>query len=278
MTSPSTKQHFFFIHIMKTGGTSLTRAMNPSFSHEERYPGSLEQDHSVKAKADVDLLRDLPQERLNQIRSFSVHMPFFASEFVDSDVLTLTMLRDPVNRVISHLKQIKRNHKLFATHSLDEIYAIPWLFHSYFNNHQTKAFSMFADDLVHLYDTDEQRACLARRSGDSWYFSEPHGQMLQATLYAFGWDVPVNEERLAIAKANLNRVNILGFLERYDDLLATLERDYGLRIQRLPPTRTGHQEAVSTELLARIEQDNQYDIEFYRYAQELYAERFHHSD
>lgn len=262
---------------MKTGGSSLTRAMNPSFSPEERYPGRAEQNHSMRAKASIDLLRDLPGERLDQIRSFSVHMPFFASELVAPDVLTLTMLRDPVDRVVSHLKQIKRRQKLFASHSLAEIYEIPWLFHSYFNNHQTKAFSLSAHDLVQLYNRNEQRACLERRSGHDWYFSEPHGQMLQATLYTFGWDAPINEERLSIAKANLNRVDILGFLERYDELLSTLERDYDLHIQRLPATNTGHQEAASADLRARIERDNRYDMALYRYAQALHTEPLRYS-
>lgn len=278
MTRSSSNQRFFFIHIMKTGGASLDRAMDKGFSAEESYPAAVGWNQAMAQKTCVNDLQNLPEDRLNQIRKFSVHMPFFTSKLVGPDVLTLTMLRDPVARVVSHLKQTKRiEHPYFEAMSLEEIYDIPWLFHSYFNNHQTKAFSMSANDLVELRSQEERRSYLAQYSDNTYDSSEPTAEMLKAMLYAFGWDAPINEERLAIAKANLNRVDILGLLDRYDELLSTLERDYGLHIRRLPGANIGHQEAVSAELLARIEKDNQYDMALYRYAQELYAERHHAS-
>lgn len=275
MTSSSSKQRFFFVHIMKTGGTSLARAMDPSFSAEERYPGAPDKDEKMTAKASVNYLRNLPKERLNEIRSFNGHMPFFASKLVGPDVLSLTMLRGPVARVVSHLKQTKRMSPYFESMSLDEIYDIPWLFHSYFNNQQTKAFSMSANDLVELCDQDERHSRLAQYSDNAYNLSEPNAQMLKAMLYTFGWDAPINEERMAIAKANLKRVDILGFLDRFDELLSTLENDYDLRVQHMPPSNTGHQEQASADLLARIEEDNPYDLELYQYGQELYAQRHH---
>lgn len=273
MTRTSSHRRIFYIHIMKTGGASLSLAMDPSFSPEERYPDAPDVDDVMTAKASIEALRTLPAERLARIRRFSVHMPFFVSQLVGPDVTTLTMLRAPVARVVSHLKQVKRTNPTFESMTLEEIYDIPWLFHSYFDNYQAKAFSMSAYDLVTLLDPDERNYRLAQYGNHTYNASTPEAEMLKAVLYAVGWDAPINDKRLAIAKANLERVDILGFLDRFEELLSTLEREYGLDIQRCAPTNTGHEEATSPDLLARIEKDNQYDMELYRYAQTLWAQR-----
>ena len=263
---------FFFVHLMRTGGTSLASQIRSNFGPDEGYPDDADPDRMFAAKASFTLLARLPPERLALIRIFSVHMPFCACELVGPDVVIVTMLRDPVERVVSHLKLAKRTVPGCAARSLEAIYDVPWLFHTYFDNHQTRMFALRRDDPIEIVEEEvRRRTALCDPHDDQ--FPERVNDVFDVLRTAYGPPLVLDEARLAEAHANLERVHVLGFLDRYDEVLGTLEREHGLRIVRHPPLNIGHTEDVPDALLARIARDNQRDIEFYGYARQLYERR-----
>ena len=63
-----------------------------------------------------------PPERRATIRGYMGHYPYVASQLLGEDPVTLTILRDPVERTISYLKHCKRYHDHHRELSLEEIY------------------------------------------------------------------------------------------------------------------------------------------------------------
>src|SRR5215471_6192155 len=104
-------QRFFFVHVMKTAGTTFVLQLGSEFPGSAMYPtGGIDwhDPNDVAPYMSVPRLLALPPERRAQIRMYSGHFPYFACEQVDSQLVTLTLLRDPVERVVSMLKQLKR--------------------------------------------------------------------------------------------------------------------------------------------------------------------------
>jgi hypothetical protein len=93
-----------FIHIPKTGGVTLTRLLRDRFSEEQILPVPERGDHA-------QVLRDLDPEALAKIRLAAGHFWFGPGDqgvhdFLCADPVTITMLRDPVDRTISGYRHI----------------------------------------------------------------------------------------------------------------------------------------------------------------------------
>ena len=134
---------------MKTGGTSFAFQLQRHFDSNEVYPskGADRGDEAdIAGYVSVSRLLRLSPERRAAIRVYTGHFPFVVSELLDLDLVTLTLLRDPVERTISVLKHFKRLSRRYHSHALDDIYEDPFVFADFIENHQTRMFSVTADD------------------------------------------------------------------------------------------------------------------------------------
>ena len=59
-----------------------------------------------RANVDVPHLVGISDERKARTRVYTGHFPYIATELLDVDTVTMTILRDPVDRVVSHLRQV----------------------------------------------------------------------------------------------------------------------------------------------------------------------------
>jgi hypothetical protein len=178
------------------------------------------------------------------------HFPFVVCEVLGGGFDTVTLLRDPIDRTVSLLRQLQRGplvgppdeaHALGAL-SLEQVYEQPEVFERLVHNHQTKIFSMTLDD-------------------------EPQGYLQL---------IDVDASRLAVAKANLATIDVVGLTERYDDFLGTVAERFGWRVKRdarLNASPGDDGPPVSTWLRRRIAEDNAIDVELYEHARELVAAR-----
>jgi hypothetical protein len=241
-----TARTFFFIHVMKTGGTSFVFDVLKTFPAERVYPNkTLDRSHpaDIEPYTRIANLLEISPERRADIQVYAGHFPYMACEMMGIDFVKLTLLRHPVDRSISVLKQFKRLVERFHSSPLDEIYQDEYVFRHFIQNHQTKIFSLTRED----------------------------------NARAFLRAIDVDEHRLADAKANLAKVDVIGLNERYGDFIDELRDRYGWWPSGLDaPARSN----VSREpweageaLRRQIALDNAIDLEFYDYARQLVEQR-----
>lgn len=242
-----------FIHVMKTGGTTITRNLRETYELDQIYPYSALDLRYADGELDINhhlslpYLLSLPPERRRTIRVYIGHFPYVVRELLGFDVRAATILRDPVERTISFLRQIKRKQpweeeaegrRPLAARTIEEIYENPFVFDPLIHNHQTKIFSMTpADDPQTYMDV-----------------------------------IDVDHTRLELAKANLAEVDVLGVIERFDDFLDEVEASFGwtiVRGARKNATPETDLAPIAPSLRRRIAEDNAIDMELYEHAREL---------
>ncbi|MGQ0830572.1 MAG: hypothetical protein ACT4OV_02735 [Microthrixaceae bacterium] len=242
-----------FVHVMKTGGTSVMRTLRETFALSEIYPratddlryenGALDIAHHLS----VPYLLSLSEERTASIRVYIGHFPYVVRELMGVPMRAATVLREPVARTVSLLRQIKRQQpwedepatrRPVADLPLEEVYEHPRVFAPLIQNHQTKIFSMTPDD-------------------------DPQSYMDV---------VEVDAARLARARTNLEEVDVLGVMEHFDWFVDDLEAAFSWKVVRSARKNVTPDEdlgPVSPSLLKRIASDNALDIELYERARDL---------
>lgn len=230
---------FFFMHVMKTGGSTFQRHVSANFAPLSTYPSTERGEDRRQAYTSIERLRDLDPERRRSTRFFQGHLPFLVRELVGADI-TLTVLRDPVQRTLSMLRHLKRYVPRFVDASLEEIYDDGFIFPMYIRNYQSKLLSMTLDDGL-----------------------KGHIDV-----------IAVDDARLEVALANLERVDVLGLQEHYDRFLDVLHREHGWHIGDVPSQRVSNEDwPFPAHLLERIAADNTADIALYERARDLHDQR-----
>lgn len=226
---------------MKTGSSTLVDHFRNNIGPRDLYPtGGIDTiPGNIDSATSIPHLLQLPAERQAEIRVYIGHFPYIAYQLLGIECVTVTILRDPVARIASHLRQAKTQPR-FHDHAIEEIYEDPFVFGMFLHNHQAKNFAMTKDD--------------------------PLNGMMDI--------IEIDDRRLALAKENLEAIDVLGLTESYGDFLDQLRSRFGWTIE--PDIATN----VSTDswepspaLRRRIVADNQADIEFYEYGRALHRRR-----
>ena len=258
----TSSERIFFIHVMKTGGSNLVWHARDQLEPDETFPS--EEDYrfvdgrlDVRRYLTISYVLGLPEERRRRIRLYTNHYPFFLteelSELLGEHVATIAILRDPVERTISLLRALGRpgvwrdRTKMFpmASWPLEKLYDHADHFEPLIHNHQTKVFSMTADD---------------------------HPETFRDVI-------EVDDARLARAKQNLERLDVLGVNERYDDLVADVAARFGWSVSsgaRVNAGRTDDDRVVSDSFRRRIAEDNALDVALHQHAMALVTARHRH--
>ena len=172
------------------------------------------------------------------MRFYSGHFPLVATELLGGDFLTMTMLRDPVDRTVSFLKHMKRRDPRYHELTLEQIYEDDLLIQMFVLNHQAKLFSLTRED-------------------------EPEGYFHL---------VVVDDSRLERAKERLQTVDVIGFTERLDDFAREVTTRFGLRVADRADVNVSEDPwEASPALRERIREDNAKDVQFFAFAQSLAA-------
>ncbi len=228
---------FFFVHLQKTGGTALYQRLRECFGPPAVYPTP--DDHGeVAAVLDVrHLTRRFRADP--DLRVVTGHFPYCTGEVLGVPFTTFTVVRDPIERTLSVLRRRQVADEQFVGRELDEIYADAAL-RVIIDNHMVKMLSMTPDEMG---------------------------------LTPLTQSVTFDRERLGRAQHNLERIDVVGLQEQFEDFCATLETSFGwdLGAPRFA-NRTPHR-PVPDGLRERIAADNRWDAELYRFAQDLVAAR-----
>lgn len=226
---------FFFIHVMKTAGTTFVAHLDRIFPPEQVYPNDCYPGSPAARYIRVPLLAELTAEQRAGIRLYRGHLPMFAADIVGADHM-LTLLREPIDRAISHLLHAARLTPRFEGRSLEAVYEDEMQHRGFFVDHQVKQFALRADDGA-------------------------KSNMFHLTI---------DEDRFRLAVENLERLSVLGLTERWDEFLAELSRRFGWAFHPLDAMQVnpGPRE-IPAALRRRIIDDNAADIEFYEVARKL---------
>jgi hypothetical protein len=128
-----------FCHVMKAGGTTAARAVVPLYDEAHRYPRENGGNH-LSEKTSAQGIASLPADEAAVLRFATVHVPLSAVLTMQREVAphmaTTLLVRDPVSRAASHLRQISR--RLDHRFSYEDLLGMPQLRDFYFSNHLTR--------------------------------------------------------------------------------------------------------------------------------------------
>jgi len=242
------------LHIRKTGGTSLNSAIKHAFERDEVFELYADGDceHTGLDTASIEgISRVLTDFGLDRLRYVSGHIPFGVHRLFGSDAKYLTLIREPVDRVISTFfwfragRPFCRDGKPLSFEEYLEAGDV------YLNNYQVRVLS----DAPEFNDV----TC-------------PSG----VRELTFG--APVERRHLEQAKRNIeNHFLVAAPLEELVETALLLRRMYDWPTRRLHNEYKNHNQnrphaqELSSKLREIIERNNAYDLELYRWVKHRFA-------
>ena len=166
---------------MSSNRSSRTRRSTRARGIDYESPTSAE---GLESYIKIPRLLALPAERRGRVKVYTGHFPYWVCAAVDPALVTMTLLRDPVERSLAALRHFKRD-PAYRHLSLDQIYDDRVVFRFYVENHQTKVFGLGPDD-------NED---------------------------AINCGLTIDDARFCRAKENLASVDVLGLTEAYGEFI-----------------------------------------------------------
>lgn len=226
-----------FYHIPKSAGTTLNRIL------KKNYPPENFVECGIDTHAFMAELAGWPPERLAQVRLLQGHFPFGIHELLPGPAAYFTILREPVDRVISYFYHAQREPRHYL---YDEIHDNNWTLKELLENGSPL---MMNDGQVRLIS--------------GVFGAVPFGEL--------------NETHLEQAIANLRSFEVVGVTEKFDLTLLLLQRAFGWRDISYRSVNIGENrrptESHPADLIETVRRYNQLDIALYKEAQRLLAEK-----
>lgn len=234
-----TEPGYFFVHLQKTAGTALFRRLRHHFGTDAVYPRPDEQG-TPEVVLGVDRLLSRLAEEPGAFQVVTGHFPLAVADLLPAGCRTFTLLRDPVERVLSWLRHQREVEARFADSPLEAVYEDPVATTGLLRNHQVKMLSMTVEEMT-------------------------NGALSP---------VVVDDARVATAADNLeHRIDVMGVQEDFEGFCEVLATTFGwdlgdpVFMNRTKPT------PATGALRRRIAADNAADIELYDFAASLWSTR-----
>jgi hypothetical protein len=228
-----------FLHIPKAAGSTLHRIIKRQYPKRAIFTVD-----GSRIRESIDEFKSLSEEERAEIRCLKGHMPYGLHQYLPRPSVYITVLRDPVDRIISHYYFVLRTPGHFLH---QDVISKKMSLEDYVNS-----------DLSSELNNGQVRLLSGLESVDSIY---GHG--------------PVSRSVLEAAKANLqNHFFAVGLSERFEESVLLFKdmlgwtRTYFVKenVTQKRPTKSD----VSKQILKRIEQYNALDIELYDFAERLF--------
>ncbi len=231
------KKPLVFVHIPKAAGSTFYQVLNRQYpiSRTVHIEGGLEKQTSINN------FRKLPDEKRLRLKCVRGHIPFGMHRWMSPDTTYVTILRDPVKRIVSEYHYVRNTPKHF--------------FHSEL---LSKGISL--DDYIQMkVDTNEINIQTRWISGCVDFEALTESQ------------TPLPSNALELAKENIkSHFSVCGLAESFDESLLLMQKVLGwkcvlYRTKNVGKQRSRSQLPSSTQKL--IKKHSQYDMELYDFAQ-----------
>lgn len=244
MTGPNKnikeERSVIFLHVPKAAGATLHGIIERQYR-----PTAIFTIEGSRVRESIDEFKRLPETRRKKIRVVKGHMGFGLHEFLPQPSTYITILRDPVDRVISHY-----------------YYALQAGPRHYLNNviQNMSLEEYVSNEISPELDNGQTRLLSGIESVD--------------TVTGFE---QCSTEVLESAKKNLQEhFAVVGVSDRFDETLILLKKALGwgeVRYHRRNVTKNRpRKEDIPKSTLDLIEKFNELDIELFRYAREIFEE------
>lgn len=234
-----------FMHVPKTAGTSLRHIVQSQFQPNNVFEFYNLKTLPPKVRKGIEKYNNLSEAQQKAIKFVSGHVGFGLHEFLSRPCTYITVLRDPVERVISYYYFLLRNQNIIV---------------------KDKTLSEFVQTFGGVHNS---MTC---------YLS---GLTLQAQLQDSSIDLKSQQfaqETLEKAKINLeNHFKVVGFVDRFDETCILLKKILGWNIPAFYTRKNVAKNSnvtreISPETLSLIHKFNQLDIQLYSYAREKFED------
>ena len=238
-------KHLIFLHIPRSGGLTLSEIIKRQYKREELFsvPGS---------KESINKFKRLENKKRQKIKCVFGHFPFGFHNYFSGKSGYITMLRDPVDRIISHYyATVSRKHHYLHDKVVSENISL--------KEYVTK--------------------------GLSFEMSNSQTQLLSGGEKKLALDVngPESRKYLEIAKKNLVKYfTAVGLTERFDESILLFKKRLGwknifyykINVSKTRPKKRN----VSQDAIDIIKKYNQLDIDLYNYAKDIFEKMLEKED
>ncbi|MEM7802953.1 MAG: sulfotransferase family 2 domain-containing protein [Chloroflexota bacterium] len=231
-------QTAIFIHILKTAGTTLHHIIGRQYADDAMFSTWENNLHPNEA---IPILEQMPEDEKAKIRIIKGHLPYGMHHYLNQPASYFTLLRDPVERVLSFYYFLRRNKEHYL-------------------------YDMVNDPQRSLADFLKAEASI--------YLDNAQLRFITGLLYTVPYGA-LTDEHLDLAKVLLRtKYEVVGVTDEFDGVLLLLKRAYGwgniTYMSHNVTTKRPARESLSAEELGLIEKDNRYDQMLFEYVQELY--------
>lgn len=256
----------FYTHVMKTAGRSLSSLIRAHLPTDVMYPDAAH----VTAKIFSDRLLNLDELERERYPFISVHHPAWVAFAAAPAAFKMTVLREPVARTVSHLRQIARG--VDTPDDIEEIYAVTgW--RDRLSNYQTQLFAAVGPSHTSQLD-DPSPPMWGLQGGSSELDDEKRAALLRelAWVWYSGIAQPIEVDAASFerAVAMLERYDCVGVTEDLSGVVTRLSERTGLALPSADHlNRTSNVAPVGRALLDQIANDNEFDLLLHAAAREL---------
>jgi hypothetical protein len=241
-----------FLHIPKTAGTTLNSIIHRQYAPEVIYNVS-----GPDLAKSIQKFKTLDESEKRRIRLVRGHMPFGLHRYLDMPATYITMLRDPIDRVIS-----------------DFYYVFEAPSHPLYQELMSKR--------VDLADFIRSRVPKGATNGQTRLISgvEKLNAIILNDADKYNLDLtqePATTDTLEIAKRNLDEhFVVVGLSERFDESLLLLRKALGWRniyyVKRNVTKNRPSKQQLPRETIRLIEKHYDLDIQLYEHARQRFEE------